>query len=250
MEVVKEKDSLMIEIKNNINNYKVDSVNAIIEEDTIIPGISGKTINIDKSYKKMKKYGIFNDNLIEYDVVKPDVSIDNNLDKYIIKGNEDIYLVFILNDVKYINDFVNVINEAKINIFIDNKIITNNLDVLYKIRNYELYNYGNNGNYTNELILMNNNIINNIANNKSNICLNIDKDNDNLNICKKNNMYSINPLIFESNDNYNNIKNNIQNGSIVSLNINKKNVEEINNIINYIMKKGYKLNYLSKLVEE
>ena len=73
---------------------------------------------------------------------------------------------------------------------------------------------------------------------------------DNLNICKKNNMYSINPLIFESNDNYNNIKNNIQNGSIVSLNINKKNVEEINNIINYIMKKGYKLNYLSKLVEE
>lgn len=250
MEVVKEKDSLMIEIKNNINNYKVDSVNAIIEEDTIIPGISGKTINIDKSYKKMKKYGIFNDNLIEYDVVKPDISIDNNLDKYIIKGNEDIYLVFILNDVKYINDFVNVINEAKINIFIDNKIITNNLDVLYKIRNYELYNYGNNGNYTNELILMNNNIINNIANNKSNICLNIDKDNDNLNICKKNNMYSINPLIFESNDNYNNIKNNIQNGSIVSLNINKKNVEEINNIINYIMKKGYKLNYLSKLVEE
>ena len=250
MEVLKENDSLMIEIKNNINNYKIDSIDAIIEVDSIIQGISGKTINIDKSYKKMKKYNIFNESLIEYDIVKPSISIDNNLDKYIIKGRKDIYLVFILNDIKYINDFVSVINGDKINIFIDNKIITNNLDILYKIRNYELYNYGNNGNYTNELILMNNNIINNIANNKSNICLNINKDNNNLNICKNNNMYSINPLIIESNDNYNNIKNNLENGSIISLDINKKNIEEINNIINYIKKKGYKLNYLSELVNE
>lgn len=250
MEVVKENDSLMIEIKNNINNYKIDSIDAIIEGDSIIPGISGKTINIDKSYKKMKKYNIFNESLIEYDIVKPSISIDNNLDKYIIKGRKDIYLVFLLNDIKYINDFVNSIQNNKVNIFIDNKIITNNLDILYKIKNYELYNYGNNGNYTNELILMNNNIINNIANNKSNICLNINKDNNNLNICKNNNMYSLNPLIIESNDNYNNIKNNIENGSIISLDINKKNIEEINNIINYIKKKGYKLNYLSELVKE
>ena len=250
MEVVKENDSLMIEIKNNIEEFKVDSIDAIIEGDTIIPGISGKTINVDKSYKKMKKYNIFNESLLEYDIVKPSISIDNNLDKYIIKGREDIYLIFILNDIKYINDFVSVVNDNKINIFVDNKIITNNLDILYKIRNYELYNYGNNGNYTNEVLLMNNNIINNIANNKSNICLNMNKDNNNLNICKNNNMYSINPLIIESNDNYNNIKNNLENGSIISLNINKKNIEEINNIINYIKKKGYKLNYLSELVKE
>lgn len=250
MEVVKEKDSLMIEIKKNINNYKVDSIDAIIEGDTIIPGISGKTINIDKSYKKMKKYNIFNESLIEYDIVKPSISIDNNLDKYIINGRDDVYLIFVLDDIKYINEFLTGVNDNKINIFIDNKIITNNLDILYKINNYELYNYGNNGNYTNEVLLMNNNIINNIANNKSNICLNINKDNNNLNICKDNNMYSINPLIIESNDNYNNIKKNIENGSIIYLDINKKNIEEINNIINYIKKKGYKLNYLSELVKE
>ena len=63
-------------------------------------------------------------------------------------------------------------------------------------------------------------------------------------------MYSISPLIIESNDNYNNIKNNIENGSIISLEMNKKNIEEINNIINYIKKKGYKLNYLSELISE
>ena len=123
MEVVKENDSLMIEIKNNINNYKINSVYAVIEGDTIIPGISGKTINIDKSYKKMKKYGIFNESLIEYDIVKPSISIDNNLDKYIIKGRNDIYLTFVLNDIKYINDFVSIVNDNKINIFVDNKII-------------------------------------------------------------------------------------------------------------------------------
>ena len=250
MEVVKEKDSLMIEIKNNIYNYKIDSIDAIVEGDTIIPGISGKTINIDKSYKKMKKYNIFNDSLIQYDIVKPNISIDNNLDKYIVKGRDDIYLVFILNDIKYINDFVSIVNDNKINIFVDNKIITNNLDILYKINNYELYNYGNDGNYTNELLLMNNNIINNIANNKSNICLNINKDNNNLNICKNNNMYSINPLIIESDDNYNNMKKRLENGSVISLPTFIKNIEEINNIINYIKKKGYKLNYLSELVEE
>ena len=250
MEVVKENDSLMIEIKNNMKNYKINSIDAIIEGDTIVPGISGKTINVDKSYKKMKKYNIFNDALIEYDVVKPNISVDNNLDKYIIKGREYIYIVFILNDIKYINNFIEVVKDNKINIFVDNKIITNNLDILYKINAYELYNYGNNGNYTNELLLMNNNIINNIANNKSNICLNINKDNNILNICKDNDMFSINPLIIESNDNYNNIKNNIEDGSIISLQINKKNIEEINNIISYVKKKGYKLNYLSELVKE
>lgn len=250
IDVVKEQDSLMIEIKENMDKYKIDSVDAIIKDNTIIPGTKGRIVNIDKSYKNMKKYNTFNENLLIFDEVEPNVSINNNLDKFIIKGKKNIYLIFILDNVNNLDKLVNKVNNNKINFFINNNIINNNIEILYKIRNFELYNYGDKGNYTNELIIMNNNIINNISNNKSNICLNLNKDVNNLNICKNNKMYSITTDIIEVEDNYNNIKNNIEEGSIIVLNINNKNINNINNIIRYIETKGYKLNYLSELVKE
>ena len=86
VEVVKEYDEIMIEIKKQNKNFKVNAIDAIIDNNTIIPGLKGKKINEDKSYSKMKRYGKFNSNLLEYEDILPTISIKNNLDKYVISG--------------------------------------------------------------------------------------------------------------------------------------------------------------------
>ena len=49
---------------------------------------------------------------------------------------------------------------------------------------------------------------------------------------------------------YNTVKNELSNGSIILLDINKQTINEINKIINYIEKKGLKIEGLSKIINE
>ena len=85
--MMQEKDEIMLQILQNKDKYTVKSVNALIDGDTIIPGVEGKTVNKASSYKKMKEANYYNESLFLYDYIKPDVSIVYNLDKVIIKGN-------------------------------------------------------------------------------------------------------------------------------------------------------------------
>ena len=50
-----EQDEIMVKIKEEENNLNINPINAIIENDTIIPGNTGKDIDIEASYKSMKK---------------------------------------------------------------------------------------------------------------------------------------------------------------------------------------------------
>ena len=45
---------LMQTIKSNMDSYYVSSVNAIIDNNTIIPGIKGKSVNEMESFLNMK----------------------------------------------------------------------------------------------------------------------------------------------------------------------------------------------------
>ena len=85
--VVKELDDIMIKIKEVAPNYNIEVKEAIIKENTIIPGISGKVVDINASYQSMRKLGAFNENYLEYESIKPKELLKNNLDKYIISGN-------------------------------------------------------------------------------------------------------------------------------------------------------------------
>lgn len=87
--IMKNKDVLMVEIKNKRDNYNIDYVNAVIEGDTIIPGVNGLSINNNKSYNNMKSINVFNEYYLEYDQVKPEISLLDNKDKIIIKGNKN-----------------------------------------------------------------------------------------------------------------------------------------------------------------
>jgi len=241
-------DEIMIKIKEIANTSNINPTNAIIKDDTIIPGNIGKYIDTELSYKAMKKIGYFEPTLLIYKDIYPEISIYNNYNKYIITGNtnqKNISLIYILNNNNIIDDILTITNKynTNINFFIDSQFLNNNINIINKIKNHEIYNYGNNGKYTTDNIIITNNIINNKSNNKSNFCLFLEKDNTSLNNCANNLMLSIIPNIT---GNYYDIKNNLKNGSIILI----KNTKELNNIIEYINTKGYNIIPLSKLIVE
>ena len=43
-------DTLLTEIKSKKDGYKENAIEPIIKDDTIIPGINGKEVDVDKSY--------------------------------------------------------------------------------------------------------------------------------------------------------------------------------------------------------
>ena len=232
--------SLMKKIDSIKDEYRVEEVNGIIDEDTIIPGISGKKININKSFDNMKEYNTFIEDYLVYDNIVPSIKLDDNKDKYIIKGNnnkKEVALLFIVtsNNIDRIKDI------SKITLFINHDTLT--IDNINKYKNNEIYTYGNKGIYNKNILINDNSLINNLSNNRSKYCLTKEKNSSVIKICKDNEMYTIIPNII---GNYNDIKDNLSNGSIILLD----SINNLDNIIKYIENKGYKIVYLDKLLEE
>lgn len=253
--VIRENDSLMIELENVKDLYKVDSIDGVIENNTIVPGIKGREINVDKSYKKMREIGVFDKNLIEYDVIDPKNKLFDNKDKFIIKGNNNkqmVSIVFILDNDKYLKRLEDITEskEVIINYFVNYEYLVSNSTLITKMENKEIYNYGNNGEYTPDNLLFANNFISRITKNEAKYCLSKNKDKNIIKMCSDNELYTINPNIIIENDPYNEIKKNISSGSIILMEMNNDTVTEIGIIIDYIRGKGLKIGGLSELLSE
>lgn len=238
--MINEKDPLMEEIVSTKSNYDILPVNATLENDTIIPGVNGREVDIDKSYKNMKLGGIFREESLIFKDLYPSNSLKDNKDKYIIKGSitkKEVSLLVVLN-----NNNIDVVNKIdNITIFINHKDLT--ITSINKLKDKEIYTYGNNGIYNMEELISDNTLINRLANNRSNFCLVKEKNDEILKLCNKNNMYVVLPNIVGD---YYNIKNSISNGSIILLD----NINEIDIIIKYIKRKGYDIVTLSRLLNE
>lgn len=239
MNLLNSKDPLMVKLNNIKKDYEVLPVNAIIDNDTIVPGKKGLEVDIDKSYEEMKLGGIFREESLIYKDILPSSSISNNKDKYIVKGNSnnEVSLIVIYNP----QTKQNITNISNITIYLNHKDITNTN--IKKLKKQELYTYGNNGVYTKEILDNDNIIINKLSNNKSKYCLLKEKNSTYLNICNNNNMLVVIPSIIGG---YNNIKNNLTGGSIILL----EDTSNIDIIIKYINSKGYTIVPLSKLLTE
>lgn len=96
--IVKNYDDIMIKIKENKYKYYVEPIEPIIDKDTIIPGIKGKEVDIDKTYSKMKRYGKYEESFITL----KDIELKNKIDKnrYIISGNKNKNMVTLIFDKK------------------------------------------------------------------------------------------------------------------------------------------------------
>lgn len=117
------KKPIMQEIIKEEDNYNTLPVNAEIKDNTIIPGINGKKVNRKKSLIKMEEFKAFNDIYLKYDIIKPEISLENNKDKIIIKGNTQKNSISLLVEENAIIE--NYLNTQKIKYTLLSKITTN-----------------------------------------------------------------------------------------------------------------------------
>lgn len=256
-DIVKRNDPIMKSILANSENYYVEPVSAFINGDEITVGINGKKVDIDKSYQNMKKIDKYNESMLVFNEVIPDISLTSQFDKYIVGGNinkKQVALVFKVNDSYYVETVNNILLDKNVlaTFFMDGSVVENNMeDVLELVSNgYEIENLGYDGSYTIEKIGWTNNMISSLTNENTKFCYTDYKISDILELCRNYKMYTIKPTISVNNYPFTTVKNELESGSIISFNLNEQTLKELPSIISYIKQKGYDLVTLDELISE
>lgn len=254
---IKEYDDIMISIKSENENYKIEAVDATIKDNTIIPGLKGREIDENKSYSRMKRYGAYNSNLLEYNEIIPSISIENNFDKYIISGNKNknmVSLIFLVTKEDNIDNIIEILNSKNIkgNFFIDGTWAQDNEQKLIEIiqNGHNVGNLGTNGAYNDSTYSWLDTIIKKIAKQEIGYCYNEVDDITSLKLCAMYKNYTIRPNIIVKNYPLTEVKKSIQSGSIISFKINETLEKELSLIINYIQNKGFTINTLNEHLSE
>ncbi len=230
--LMQNKSPIMQSINQIENNYLESPVNATIEGESITPGIMGRMINKTKSYVNMKSFGIFNEYYLVFDDVKPDVSLEDNKDKIITKGNKKKNAVaFLIEKNQPIADYFQN-QKIKASIFINEQSFDKN-SFFEQINNDK-------ESYKNTESLLNKNNLN------TNICYlhSMDKD-----FCIKNKKYLVNETFALNNSNFIEIKKNLESGSIILIKENTS-LENVKLLLKEIQFKGLKIITLSDLINE
>ncbi len=253
--VIKENDDLLKQIEDVENQYIIEPINAIIKDNTIIAGISGSKINVKESYKKMKKIDEFNTNLLVYESIKPEISVLDYYDKYIIKSNKnEVSLLFLVEQNSNIDKILNILNnyEIKGTFYVDGNWFENNNEKIIDLieDGHTIGNLGYNYSYNVNGISWMNTIVTKIGNQKYTYCYTEEENEDILKICKNNNSYTIIPNIIVKNNPLITIKQNLEKGSIISLKINDTTLNELPLIIEYINSKDLNIVNLEELLDE
>jgi len=246
-------DDLMKQIESVKEAYTTNILEPIITENTFIPGKCGLEIDTKASYQKLKKIGVFNENLLVFKEICPKEKLKNNKNKFIISGNKEeknVSLLFIVNETNNLNTVLQILNneEVNANIFVDGSIFENNNDLIIEIsKNHLIGNLSYNGDYNNPSFIWMTTVIKKF---NDNYCYTETKDESILNICFKNNSYTIIPTTIIKNNPTLNLNKNLANGSIISLYINNELLNELKLMIKHIKSKGYKIVTLSELLKE
>lgn len=258
IDVAKQFDNVMTTINEVSKDYYVDPIDGIIIDDILfIPGVSGREVDQNKSYKSMRKFGGFNKNLLEYKEIKPNNTLENNLNKYIISGNKSknmVSLIFIVSGNTNIEKVLSIVEnkDVKVNFFVDGSWVEKNNELLKELidKNYTIGNLSYNMDYQNSAFSWIDTIIKRMSNEKYGYCYSLEENLDNLKLCAMNKNFTIKPSIVVKKYPLKEIKEQISNGSIISIPINSSVEEELPTIINYINSKGLKIVSLNELLKE
>ncbi len=223
---------LMQSIKNNTNTYYVKSVDAIIDNNTIIPGIKGKKVNEMESFLNMKDFGSFNSNYLIYDYIIPNVSLEENKDLVIISGNKSIRQVSLL-----INNNKNILNYLSNNKIKYSKLITIDETLDYD----ENINIESDKKSFNDLdILLNKKKLN------KKICI---LNYSNIEECFTKKYYIVKPSIELKNNNFNNSLKEIEKGSIIFID-NNLSLDNFKTFLKKLNSMDMNIVYLSEIIKE
>ena len=231
--LARSKDPLLKEIQNASKERKLDFVNAVIQDDYIIPGMYGSVVDELKSLSKMKEDDVFNSIYLVNQPIKPDISLSDNLDKIIIKGNSkkmQVSFIIDINSSREIKDYL-VKNNIKASILTTKEHYSK--DNYFEQINNDFDNYK----ALDKLLKKNKQ--------NTNICI-LDSNNTNLNFCKQRKKYLVKPDLFLDKTNIIEVKAALSSGSIIYL----KDITYLDCLAEYIKSKDLNIVFLSELIKE
>lgn len=251
---MQENDSIMKEIKKTKEKYEVTPVNAIIEKNSVVPGINGIKIDYEKSYHNMKKYGVYNESLTVLKEISPDISLKDVYEYPISKGNPSKRQISLLikleeNSPSRVFEILKK-KEIPVTIFLDGNDIEKYSSYIKKNPKHEYEILSFQKKYNSSLLKTSRAFLENISKNKTNFCYMEDEIEELKKHCIKEKLHIIKPLYIGKKDIYKGITDTLENGFIYSIEINENTEKELMSTIEYIQKRGYKFVTLNELLKE
>lgn len=254
IELIRMQDPIMKTIKNKESKYETKAINAIIKENTIIPGISGKVIDYDETYNKMKQYGAYNEVLTTLKEKKPAVSVEDYYDKYIISGNpakKSVALIFKV-EKRSPKQTIEILDskQIKATFFIDGYYLENNYNEIATMTNHQLELLSYNSTYDKIYFSASKDYLETITKKPLKYCY-CDYDNKEIiNLCQSLNMHTVLPTIKVTSNPFQEVKSKLSNASIIVFSITDQTNSELPTILDYIKSRGYTLTTLTDLLNE
>ncbi len=230
-------------IMASINDYAIKHDSKCIEgsitEDGVILGLSGISVNKNKSYSNMKGIG-FDEKLIEYNNEECILSTNNNYDKYIVAGNSynnNVSLIIDVNSGKYFSKMLKIAEtrEVIINLLFNYEMLNKHIESISNHNNILFK--GKSKDELNDYIKILHDEF---------YCTN--RESDVINICKNKKLNSINVINYIDKNLLLNIKKILNKGSIVFIKENEFNMNELSSTINYIKSRGYNIVSITELL--
>ena len=247
--VLRNADPIMKELKSTEKKYKINPINAQIIGENIISGKNGKTIDYEKSYNKMKRYGTYNESLTALKELQPVISINDNYDKYIVSGNKKNRNIALVFKVKNNENIINVLSILKSKNVVAT-YLEKNITTIRNISNHELEILSYNNEFEEAFIKTSISYLNSLTGKSPKYCYTEESNEEILNTCEKLNLHTIKPTLVLSKNIYHEIKNNLSNSIIISLEVNNYVEKELSTTIDYLKKKGYKIVSLDNALKE
>ena len=226
-------DQIMINIMKETENDRKCSEGFITNEGVVL-GYDGRKIDKEKSYNNMRISG-FNKELLVFNTIPCIINKKDYIDKNIIMGNTEKNAVSFLINVNRLNSSLKDLeNHQKIRLSYivgDKEIKKYKKDFIEG--KYEIIYKGNNKKMLKEYIDITKKI------NITPYC--ISNYVDNIKVCSKKGVNIVKASTEINEHVFDNGKKNTKRGSFIIIEENKKNIEELNILINYTKNKGYNI---------
>lgn len=252
--VVSLQDPIMKKIKEEKVKYEKSAKNATVSDNTIVPGVSGQSVDEINSFKKMKRYGSYNPSLYVFNEVKPEKSLNKNYLKYITsasKSKKSVSLLFTIDRSTDPSDILDILEKEDVvaTFFIDGLWLENNASFAEKIINngHEVEILSYNGSYDDIYFSNSLSVLNSLTKKKSKYCYTGYQNSSVLSLCSKLSLYTVVPSIEVNSDSYLVIKSSISNGSLISF-TNSSNQLQLS--IKYIKQRGFSIKTLNDILKE
>ena len=255
IDIIREQDDIMKNIHKNASSYKVESENAEIIGNKIIPGKKGKEVDLEKSYTKMKKYGTYNESLTVLKEIEPVISLNDYYDKYVIRGNttdKTIALAFPVSEAKNLDKLVQILkaNDVAATFFLDGTLIESNPDLVKNLHNYELELLSYNSGYEKIYFTSSLNYLTSLSKQNAKYCYSNYDQKEVIELCASLKLHTIIPTIKVSDNTYSEVKTRLTNSAIISIPPTSKTLATLDTTIKYLKQKGYTFLTLADLLTE